>query len=315
MKTKRTLLHVCRRVPALWLVVGLGFYGFPAGKAHAQVVITSLSRQMESISEAWDPYLGSVTDHLNISPVDGSTNISTQAAVAGAAASSSSSQTSQILPILFSSSGSVSASSDLSTNIGAAASGYGYSAFAAQFYVTARVRFNYISSASVSVDGYAGASTGQYNLGLSESTGGLYVSFLKSYSPAGSNSVATNLSGILMPGKNYDVRGEISMHEGVNDTSPQGTQTGSAAYAFQIKFYPLPAGDNEILGERLSGGDMRFTYVGSAGTNYALDRTFNLSPPNWVPQLTNAADPSGVLVFTNTPVPTTNNFWRIRSVP
>jgi hypothetical protein len=75
-------------------------------------------------------------------------------------------------------------------------------------------------------------------------------------------------------------------------------------------------GNNQILGEFLGGDGMRFTYLGIAGTNYALDRTFNLSPPvNWVPQLTNTADADGVLVFTNTPNTATNNFWRIRSVP
>jgi hypothetical protein len=55
--------------------------------------------------------------------------------------------------------------------------------------------------------------------------------------------------------------------------------------------------------------------TGTAGANYALDRTFNLAPPNWVPQVTNAAGTGGTLVFTNTPNPATNNFWRIRSVP
>ena len=84
----------------------------------------------------------------------------------------------------------------------------------------------------------------------------------------------------------------------------------------QFKVTVLPAGYNQISGELLPGDDVRLTYLGLAGTNYALDRTFNLSPPvNWVPQVTNPADPSGVLLFTNTPNPTTNNFWRIRSVP
>jgi hypothetical protein len=51
------------------------------------------------------------------------------------------------------------------------------------------------------------------------------------------------------------------------------------------------------------------------GWNYAVDRTFNLAPPNWVPVFTNPADGSGLWVFTNTTVQTTNNFWRIRSIP
>jgi hypothetical protein len=74
-------------------------------------------------------------------------------------------------------------------------------------------------------------------------------------------------------------------------------------------------GYNQISVQLLSGGDVSLSFVGIAGTNYALDRTFNLAPPNWVPQLTNPAAASGVLVFTNTPDATTNNFWRIRSVP
>ena len=60
---------------------------------------------------------------------------------------------------------------------------------------------------------------------------------------------------------------------------------------------------------------MQLSFVGVAGANYALDRSFSLAPPNWVPQVTNSADAGGALVFINTPDPTTNNFWRIRSVP
>ena len=50
-------------------------------------------------------------------------------------------------------------------------------------------------------------------------------------------------------------------------------------------------------------------------TNYALDRSTSLLPANWIPQTTNPAGSFGALVFTNTPDATTNNFWRIRSVP
>ena len=51
------------------------------------------------------------------------------------------------------------------------------------------------------------------------------------------------------------------------------------------------------------------------GTNYELDRSFSLSPANWVPQATNPAGAGGALVFTNTLNPAFNNFWRIHSVP
>ena len=77
----------------------------------------------------------------------------------------------------------------------------------------------------------------------------------------------------------------------------------------------VPPGYNQISVHLLSGGKMRLSFVGFAGTNYALDRSFRLSPVNWVPQVTNPADVDGALVITNTPNPTTNNFWRIRSVP
>ena len=60
---------------------------------------------------------------------------------------------------------------------------------------------------------------------------------------------------------------------------------------------------------------MQLSFVGLAGTNYALDRSFGLSPADWIPQATNPAGSSGALIFTNTPDAATNNFWRIRSVP
>ena len=72
---------------------------------------------------------------------------------------------------------------------------------------------------------------------------------------------------------------------------------------------------NRVAVQLLSGPKMRLSFVGLDGTNYALDRTFNLISANWVPQITNRADSVGVLVLTNAPDATTNNFWRIRSVP
>jgi hypothetical protein len=76
-----------------------------------------------------------------------------------------------------------------------------------------------------------------------------------------------------------------------------------------------PAGYNQISGSLLIGDKLRLSFVGLQGTNYALDRSFSLSPANWIPQITNPADANGNLIFTNAPDPTTNNFWRIRSVP
>ena len=71
----------------------------------------------------------------------------------------------------------------------------------------------------------------------------------------------------------------------------------------------------QMTGQLLGAGGMQIACGGMARTNYALDRTFNLAAPDWVPQATNAAGVNGVVVFTNTPVATTNNFWRVRSVP
>jgi len=76
-----------------------------------------------------------------------------------------------------------------------------------------------------------------------------------------------------------------------------------------------PPGYNKISSQLLSGGDVSLSFMGVAGANYALERSFSLGSANWTPQATNPADASGVLVFTNTPDSTTNNFWRIRSVP
>jgi hypothetical protein len=65
----------------------------------------------------------------------------------------------------------------------------------------------------------------------------------------------------------------------------------------------------------MGGTNMQLNFVGIANANYALDRASSLSPPNWIPQATNPASSFGPLVFTNPPDATTNNFWRIRSVP
>jgi hypothetical protein len=77
-----------------------------------------------------------------------------------------------------------------------------------------------------------------------------------------------------------------------------------------------PPGFNQLVGSISSGGAMQLSYTGDPTVKYALDRTFNLEPPvGWVGQQTNTMSISGVLSFTSAPVPGTNNFWRIRSVP
>ena len=90
----------------------------------------------------------------------------------------------------------------------------------------------------------------------------------------------------------------------------------SASLNLTVIFTGVLPGYNQITGQLLSGGNMRLSFVGSNGVAYALDRSYNLSPPvNWMPQMTNPADVNGMLVFTNLANPTTNNFWRVRSVP
>jgi hypothetical protein len=82
-----------------------------------------------------------------------------------------------------------------------------------------------------------------------------------------------------------------------------------------VSVLPL-ANYNQIFAQLAGGSNVRLSFQGNANTKYALDRTFNLTPPiAWVPQLTNLAAGGGTLAFTNTAVVATNNFWRIRSVP
>jgi hypothetical protein len=76
-----------------------------------------------------------------------------------------------------------------------------------------------------------------------------------------------------------------------------------------------PYNQIQTTGRLMGGTNMQLNFVGIASANYALDRSASLSPPNWIPQATNTASSYGPLVFTNTPDFTTNNFWRIRSVP
>jgi alpha-tubulin suppressor-like RCC1 family protein len=76
-----------------------------------------------------------------------------------------------------------------------------------------------------------------------------------------------------------------------------------------------PPGYNQVSIQVLSSGNVRLSFVGIAAANYALDRSLTLTPVNWTPVATNAAGLGGALVFTNSPDLTTQNFWRIRSLP
>jgi uncharacterized delta-60 repeat protein len=75
-------------------------------------------------------------------------------------------------------------------------------------------------------------------------------------------------------------------------------------------------GFNKITTKQLGIGQLEFSYVGLPGSDYVLERSFSLSPPvQWGPQLTNPAGLDAIAIFTNSAIGTTNNFWRIRSMP
>jgi hypothetical protein len=99
---------------------------------------------------------------------------------------------------------------------------------------------------------------------------------------------------------------------GDNSSGQLGNDTGPFVRTPEL-IVAGPLGQVSI--QPLSGGTVSLTFWGLAGTNYVLDRSFSLSPANWMPQITNSAGLGGLLLFTNTPDPTTNNFWRIRSLP
>jgi hypothetical protein len=317
MKTKRDLVHVCRLMPAVWLALGLGLFAFPAGKAQAQVVVDSADGNLNNSSQA-----SGVFNQENFQILQNvSSNSTIYATGNGGSASANSSVTSQILPLQYSVTNSAGASSDLTSINGYNVKGVGGSGFVVRVHVTMPVRFRLATSlvASVNspiVDGSSLWASCDVWLSTTAAGGGNVFDVHPVVNPPVTDpitTITTNLSGLLLPGPSY------SFHFSAGAQIQAGTgivfQTGNAQCASQITFDPLPEGANQILGGLLSGGDMRFAYVGIAGTNYALDRTFNLSPPNWVPQMTNPADPSGVLIVTNTPNKATNNFWRVRSVP
>lgn len=96
--------------------------------------------------------------------------------------------------------------------------------------------------------------------------------------------------------------------------NPDG-ELGDGTFSNTNRPEQILAAYNQIFGRLLGGTNMQLSFVGIARANYALDRSTSLSLPNWIPQLTNPAGSFGALVFSNPPVATMNNFWRIRSVP
>jgi len=102
---------------------------------------------------------------------------------------------------------------------------------------------------------------------------------------------------------------------GANDYGQLGDGTYGFAATGMTNYPEILGPYNQISGHLWGGTNMQLTFVGVASANYAMDRTRSLSPANWLPQATNAANSFGVLVFTNWPDASANNFWRIRSVP
>ena len=92
-------------------------------------------------------------------------------------------------------------------------------------------------------------------------------------------------------------------------------QLGDNTYNLTNRPEQILAAYNQISGQLMGGTNIQLSYVGVANANYALDRSSSLFQPNWIPQATNVASSFGPLVFTNPPDTTTNNYWRIRSVP
>jgi hypothetical protein len=106
----------------------------------------------------------------------------------------------------------------------------------------------------------------------------------------------------------------VSIWAGKFNNNPSGVTSTNNQARLQSSVASIPR-YNLITIEPLANGDVRLTYFGNAGVNYALERSSSLTTPNWLPLVTNTAPSGGVLVITNTPDTTVNNFWRIRSVP
>lgn len=113
---------------------------------------------------------------------------------------------------------------------------------------------------------------------------------------------------------NAQLKAYANIWAGKFNNTPANLESASSKTALASSGASLP-GYNLITIELLNDGDVRLNYSGTAGVNYALERSSSLAKPNWVSLVTNTAPNGGVLVITNTPDTSMNNFWRIRSVP
>jgi Regulator of Chromosome Condensation (RCC1) repeat protein len=125
---------------------------------------------------------------------------------------------------------------------------------------------------------------------------------------------ATNTALVAGYYYNSQLKAYASIWAGKFSNNQIGVSTVNVKPGLQSMVPVLP-GSNLITIELLNDGKVRLTYQGNAGVSYVLERSSSLGNPNWVALVTNTAPNGGVLVITNTPDTTMNNFWRIRSVP
>jgi len=211
------------------------------------------------------------------------------------------------------------------------------------------------TSATLAIPGAAATDSGTYSVVVSNSAGSVVssaVAVTVNTSPVASNAPASTTvnTPLLLPAAKValyasDADGNALTLTGVSATSTNGgsvtlvsgtiTYTpvtdfigvdqfnytvsdglgGTATGTVTVSVVASGSGFNQLSVQPL-GADVVLTYLGIPTLNYALDRTFNLTPPvTWVPQITNPAAGNGYLIFTNTPNPSTNNFWRTRYVP
>lgn len=90
---------------------------------------------------------------------------------------------------------------------------------------------------------------------------------------------------------------------------------GTASATVTVTISGNGEGFNRIASDTLGNGDVRLIYRGIPGFSYALDWTHSLTPPiSWTPLGTNQVNPTGALLFTNTPSGGAD-FYRTRHVP
>lgn len=77
-----------------------------------------------------------------------------------------------------------------------------------------------------------------------------------------------------------------------------------------------PVGFNKLSGPNPTGnpGEYEFSYLGIPGQSYAIEETSSLTPPAWLPVVTNTAAGNGSLNFIITPA-NPSGFFRTRHVP